>query len=79
MIPESEYRKMEKELRDFCKGNPMVRDREGGYSRGRISTPTRIRKREEPGTRKTMGGIGKISRIRRVIRVVREIFSEGVK
>lgn len=72
MSNESEYRKMEKILREFCGGNPMARDgEERGYSRGRIRTPTRIRNYQELRI-KNMGGI---SRIRKAIRAVKEIFS----
>lgn len=63
---------MEKILREFCGGNPIVPDgEEGRYSRIRIKT-LRLRKKEKPGTRKTMGGISRI-----VKKVVEMIFNEG--
>lgn len=59
---------MEEELREFCGGNPIVipGTEERYLRRGRMKT-LRVKKKEEPGTRKTMGGI---SRIRRIINII---------
>ncbi len=66
-----EYRKMEKELRDFCGGNIIVPDgeEEKYLRRGRMQI-LRVKKKEKPATRRKMGGISKLRRI------IRAIFSE---
>ncbi len=63
-----EYRKIEEELRKFCKGNIMVipGEEEKYLRRGRIKT-LRVKKKKEPGTREQMGGI---SRIRKAVRII---------
>ena len=63
-----EFRKMEEELREFCGGNPIViPGDENKYLRRGRTRLLRIKKKQEPGTRKTMGGI---SRLRRVINII---------
>lgn len=72
MSRESEYRKMEKELREWIGGAQIIPDgQEDRFRfRGRIRTPTKIKKKEKP-KRETVGGI-----FRMVTRVVKMIFNE---
>lgn len=69
-----EYRKMEKELREWIGGAQIVPDGEEDKFRfKRRIKVLKVKEKEKPGTEKTMG---RISRIRRIIRA---IFAEEKK
>lgn len=59
MSRESEYRKMERELREWIGGAQIIPEREENRFRNRVRI-LRVEEKEKPGTVKRMGGIRKI-------------------